>query len=55
MKKNIFTILLLMLFVTTVTSQSEQPQSKKINVGITIAPAIDWISIKNADIKKAAL
>ena len=49
MKKNIFAILLLMLFATTVMAQSE---SKKVNVGITVGPTIDWISVKTAGYTK---
>jgi len=40
--KNLFTILLLTLFITNIIAQS-----KKVNVGVMAGPSIDWLSSKN--------
>ncbi len=42
MKKQLFTMLLLLLLGANVTAQS-----KRVNIGITVGPSIDWLTPKN--------
>ena len=50
MKKGIFTILCLTLLVANVAAQS-----KKVNIGITAGPSIDWLSSQNDQYDKGGV
>ena len=56
MKKTLFTILGIILLVFNVLAQSNEPaKPRKLNVGITGGPSIDWLTQKNDHYDKGGI